>query len=111
MERKGKTSKKKKRKGIKSFISLRADPERSDEIGRSLSQFSFVEDVLLLTGDFDFMIKANFDSYDQMKRFLTIELGDIEGVEDPTSRMVVSAYKENNEFLKAKEPEKENMKN
>jgi len=108
MERKVKPPKKK--KGIKSFISLRADPERSDEIGSSLAQFHFVEDVLLLTGDFDFMIKANFDSYDQMKRFLTLELGEIEGVEDPTSMMVVSAYKEKNEFLKAKEPEEEEMK-
>lgn len=100
----------KKEKGIRSFISLKADPERSKEIGNSLSKFPFVEDVLLLTGDFDFMVKAWFEDYEHLKRFLTIELGKIEGVKDPTSMMVVSAYKERNQFLKANEPNDEEMR-
>lgn len=95
------------KKAVRAVISLRIDTEMADKIGKELSQFDFVEDVLLLTGDFDMMLKAHFDDYDHMKRFLTIELTNVEGVEDPTSMMIVSSYKERNKFLKAKELESE----
>jgi len=93
------------KKAVRSLISLRIDTEKADQIGNQLSQFDFVEDVLLLTGNVDMIVKAHFDDYDHMKRFLTVELSDIEGVEDPTSMMIVSSYKERNQFLKAEEPE------
>ncbi len=93
------------KKAVRSLISLTIETEKSDQIGNKLSQYDFVEDVLLLTGNVDMMLKAHFDDYDHMKRFLTIELSDIEGVEDPTSMMIVSSYKERNRFLKADEPE------
>jgi len=89
------------KKAVRSLISLTIETEKSDQIGNKLSQYDFVEDVLLLTGNVDMMLKAHFDDYDHMKRFLTIELSDIEGVEDPTSMMIVSSYKERNRFLKA----------
>ncbi len=93
------------KKAVRALISLRIDTEKADQIGKELSQFDFVEDVLLLTGNIDMMVKAHFDDYDQMKRFLTLELPEIQGVEDPTSMMIVSSYKERNQFIKAKEPE------
>ncbi|MFW5946550.1 MAG: Lrp/AsnC family transcriptional regulator [Candidatus Natronoplasma sp.] len=93
------------KKAVRSLISLRIDTEKADQVGKKLSQFDFVEDVLLLTGNVDMMVKAHFDDYDHMKRFLTFELSDIEGVEDPTSMMIVSSYKERDQFLKAGEPE------
>jgi len=93
------------KKAVRSLISIKIDTEKADQIGKELSQFDFVEDVLLLTGDIDMMLKAHFDDYDHMKRFLTLQLTDIEGVKDPTSMMIVSSYKERNQFLKAKEPE------
>jgi len=91
-------------KGVRSLISLKIDTEKADQIGKELSKFDFVEDVLLLTGNIDMMVKAHFDDYDHMKRFLTIDLTEIEGVEDPTSMMIVSSYKERNQFFKAKKP-------
>jgi len=93
------------KKAVRSLISLRIDTEKADQIGKELSQFDFVEDVLLLTGNIDMVLKAHFDDYDHMKRFLTIDLTEIEGVEDPTSMMIVSSYKERNKFLKAEDPE------
>ncbi|MEF8832647.1 MAG: Lrp/AsnC ligand binding domain-containing protein [Candidatus Thermoplasmatota archaeon] len=99
-----------KKKAVRALISLTLDTEMADEIGKEISQFDFVEDVLLLTGDVDMMVKAHFDDYDHMKKFLTIELTDIEGVEDPTSMMIVSSYKERNKFLKAENPESEKEK-
>jgi len=92
------------KEGVRSLISLRIDTQKADQIGMEISQFDFVEDVLLLTGDIDMVLKAHFDDYDHMKRFLTIDLTEIEGVEDPTSMMIVSSYKERNKFLKAEDP-------
>lgn len=97
----------KKQKGVKALISIKADTDLADEIGKTLSEYKFIEDVLFLTGNFDFIVKASFESYDHMKRFLTLELPDIEGVENSNSMMVVSAYKERHEFVKAKKPEEE----
>ncbi|MBS3790204.1 MAG: Lrp/AsnC ligand binding domain-containing protein [Candidatus Thermoplasmatota archaeon] len=95
------------KKAVRSLISLRIDTEKADQIGKELSQYDFVEDVLLLTGNIDMMLKAHFDDYDHMKRFLTVQLTDIDGVGDPTSMMIVSSYKERNKFLKADELEAE----
>ncbi len=86
-------------KGVSSLISLDIEVERSDEIAERLSEFDNIEDVFLLTGDVDLMLKARFEDYEHMKVFLTQEINRIKGIKDANSMMIVSAYKEKNEVL------------
>ncbi len=90
-------------RGVSSLITLDIDTKKSDKIASKISKFKNVEDVLLVTGDVDFIIKARFQNYDHMKEFLTQEVSNLEGVENVTSLMIVTAYKERGEFIEAEE--------
>lgn len=92
-------------RGVSSLITLDIDTKKSDKIADEISKFKNVEDVLLVTGDIDFIIKARFSDYDHMKEFLTEELSNLEGVNDVTSLMIVTAYKERGKFIEAEEIE------
>ena len=92
-------------RGVSSLITIDIDTKKSDEIANELSKFKNIEDVLLVTGDIDFIVKARFRDYDHMKEFLTEEVSKLEGVEDVTSLMIVTAYKERGKFIEAEEIE------
>jgi len=90
-------------RGVSSLITLDIDTKKSDKIAAEISKLKNVEDVLLVTGDVDFVIKARFQNYDHMKEFLTEEVSNLEGVENVTSLMIVTAYKERGKFIEAEE--------
>jgi len=92
-------------RGVSSLITIDIDTKKSDKIANEISKFKNVEDVLLVTGDVDFVIKARFKNYDHMKEFLTEKVSNLDGVEDVTSLMIVTAYKERGEFIEAEEIE------
>ncbi|MFP4000396.1 MAG: Lrp/AsnC family transcriptional regulator [Thermoplasmata archaeon] len=92
-------------RGVSSLITLDIDTKKSDRIANEISKFKNVEDVLLVTGDVDFIIKARFRDYDHMKEFLTEEISNLDGVDDVTSLMIVTAYKERGRFIEAEELE------
>ncbi|MBS3781447.1 MAG: Lrp/AsnC ligand binding domain-containing protein [Candidatus Thermoplasmatota archaeon] len=90
-------------RGVSSLITIDIDTKKSDKIANEISKFKNVEDILLVTGDVDFVIKARFKNYDHMKGFLTEKISNLEGVKDVTSLMIVTAYKERGEFIEAEE--------
>jgi len=90
-------------RGVSSLITIDIDTKKSDKIASEISKFKNVEDVLLVTGDVDFVIKARFQNYDHMKEFLTSQVSNLEGVENVTSLMIVTTYKERGEFIEAEE--------
>ncbi len=94
-------------KPVRSLIFLHIKVEASDKIARKMSKIINVEDVFLVTGNYDVVIKAHFDNYDELKDFLTVKINQIDGVKDSKSMMLVSSYKERNKFIKANKAEKE----
>lgn len=92
-------------KSVRAMIFLRLNVENSDEVAREVASYVNVEDVFLVTGNEDMAIKAYFDNYDELKEFLTMKLNQIDGVKDSKSMMIVSSYKERNEFIKAEDVE------
>lgn len=92
-------------RGVSSLISINIDTKKSDDIANKISNFQNVEDVLLVTGDVDFVIKARFQNYDHMKEFLTTEISQLEGVEDVTSMMIVTTYKERGNLIEVEKEE------
>ncbi|MEF8873827.1 MAG: Lrp/AsnC ligand binding domain-containing protein [Candidatus Thermoplasmatota archaeon] len=92
-------------RGVSSLISLEIDPQRSDKVAKRLADSHNVEDVLLVTGDVDMIVKARFKNYDHMKSFLTEEASSLEGVEDVSSMMIITTYKERGKLIEVEDKE------
>lgn len=90
-------------RGVSSLISLEIDTKKVDEVAKALAEFDHIEDVLLVTGDVDLIVKARFKDYDHMKSFLTSEASHLEGVEDVSSMMIVTTYKERGKPIEVRE--------
>ncbi len=90
-------------RGVSSLISLEIDTKEVDEVAEAIAEFDNVEDALLVTGDVDLIVKARFKDYDHMKTFLTDEVSHLDGVEDFTSMMIVTTYKERGKLIEVEE--------
>ena len=90
-------------RGVSSIISLKVDTMEADTIAEKLSTFDNIEDVFLVTGDVDIIVKARFRDYDHMKQFLLEKVSQLEGVENLHSQMIITTYKERNQVIAVEE--------
>lgn len=79
---------------VSTLILLHVDTAKVDEIARAVASHEFVEDVLLVTGDTDLVVKAHFKNYAQFKDFMVDTVANLPGVNDTKTMMVVTAYKQ-----------------
>ncbi|MFO7792769.1 MAG: Lrp/AsnC ligand binding domain-containing protein [Candidatus Saliniplasma sp.] len=86
-------------RGVSSMISLNVDTMEADTIAEKLSGFDNIEDVFLVTGDVDIIVKARFKDYDHMKKFLLNKVSQLDGVENLQSQMIITTYKERNQII------------
>ncbi|MFW6038000.1 MAG: Lrp/AsnC family transcriptional regulator [Candidatus Saliniplasma sp.] len=86
-------------RGVSSIISLKVDTMEADTIAESLAGFDNIEDVFLVTGEVDIIVKARFKDYDHMKTFLLKRVSKLEGVENVQSQMIITTYKERNQII------------
>ena len=90
---------------VTAIINLRVNTKDADVIAEKVSKYGLVEDVFLVTGDTDIMIKTKFHNYNQLKRFLVDEISNIDGVKDTKTLMVVTTFKERGEIkFESQEP-------
>jgi Lrp/AsnC family leucine-responsive transcriptional regulator len=82
---------------VTAIIHLKVDTKDSDSIAQKVSAFNIVEDVFLVTGDTDIVVKTKFRNYNQLKRFLVEDISAISGVRDTKTLMVVTTFKERGE--------------
>lgn len=81
-------------RGVSSIISIKVDTKQVDHVAEQLSESDNIEDVFLVTGDVDLIVKARFRDYDHMKRYLLEKTTSLTGIEDVKSMMVITTYKE-----------------
>ncbi len=81
-------------RGVSSIISIKVDTKQVDVVAEKLSESDNIEDVFLVTGDVDLVIKARFKDYDHMKNFLLEKTSTLSGIEDVKSMMIITTYKE-----------------
>ncbi len=81
-------------RGVSSIISIKVDTKEVDHVAETLSESDNIEDVFLVTGDVDLILKARFKDYDHMKNFLLEKSSSLDGIEDIKSMMVITTYKE-----------------
>ncbi len=84
---------------VTAIITLRVDTKEVDMVARAISEHDCVRDLFLVTGDTDLVVKATFRTYSDFKQFVVGTLGNIKGVIDTSTGMVVTKYKENRELI------------
>ncbi len=83
------------RKIVTALVGLRVDISRVENIAADIVSEPHVEDVFVITGDFDIMVKVRFPDYGEFQRYMLNKLSKITGVKDSKTMMVVSVKKEN----------------
>lgn len=94
-------------RGVSSMISFKVDTNKADKIAEKLTEYNNIEDVFLVTGDIDIIVKARFKNYDHMKSFLVEKASNLPGVLDLNSMMVITSYKERGQVIFSEEEEEE----
>jgi len=79
---------------VLAVIMVKVDTKQSDKTASDIADYDCVEDLFMVTGDTDLMMKARFANYKELKNFVVNGLGKMEGVRDTRTLMVVSSYKE-----------------
>jgi DNA-binding Lrp family transcriptional regulator len=84
------------RKIVTAMVGLRVEINRVEAIASEVVSESHVEDVFVVTGDFDIILKVRFPDYPEFQKYILTKLSKIAGVKDSKTMMVVSIKKENN---------------
>jgi len=79
---------------VTALISFKSDIKKIDDFSKNLSNFKNVEDIFIVTGDTDIIIKAKFESYKELKEFVINDVSKLDGYKDSQTMMVVTTYKE-----------------
>jgi len=84
---------------VKSMIMLNVDTRYIETTATHAAAFDCVDDVFLVTGDVDIVIRASFDAYPSLKAFIMEQLGTLPGVKESRTSMIVTTYKENGTLM------------
>ncbi len=79
---------------VLAMIMLKIDTKEAERIAKKVSTFDKVEDLFMVTGDVDIILKARFESYKNLKSFVLDSLAPVKGIKETKTMMVVTAYKE-----------------
>jgi len=79
---------------VMSIITIKVDTKEAENIATKISGFDFVQEVFLVTGDTDIVVKAMFENYEHLKKFVINTLSSLNGIKDTKTLMVVTAYKD-----------------
>ncbi|UCE39190.1 MAG: Lrp/AsnC family transcriptional regulator [Thermoplasmata archaeon] len=79
---------------VTAMITLKVDTQNVEKLASELSKNEDVEDVFLVTGDIDIILKAHFKNYESCNEFVLNSVRALEGVKDSKTLMVVTTYKE-----------------
>ncbi|MEM4160499.1 MAG: Lrp/AsnC ligand binding domain-containing protein [Thermoplasmata archaeon] len=76
------------------MILLKVDAKELESAALELVKFKNVEDVFLVTGDTDIVVKARFGNYGELKEFVLSSLAGIKGLKESKTLLVVTTYKD-----------------
>ena len=85
---------------VTALVQIKADTEKIETISAVLSKMNFIEDIYLVTGNWDMIMKVRFPDINQMRNFLIKDLRRIDGVKDTYTSMVISIFKDRGVIFK-----------
>jgi DNA-binding Lrp family transcriptional regulator len=80
--------------GVTALITLKVDTQNVESLASRISKHEDVEDVFLVTGDIDIIVKGHFKNYEACNDFVLKSIRSLDGVKDSKTLMVVTTYKE-----------------
>ncbi|MEL9998888.1 MAG: Lrp/AsnC ligand binding domain-containing protein [Thermoplasmata archaeon] len=87
---------------ITAVLGLKVDTAHIENIAKILRESPNVEDLFLVTGDLDLILKVKFLNYKDLKDFILEKIGKLEGIQDTSTMIVVAPYKERGIMLSEK---------
>ncbi len=84
---------------VTAVIGVETDVDRVEKVGKSLIGHSNVEDVFVVTGDYDIILKVRFPEFWILQEFLVDELSKIPGVKSIKTMMVLSTIKDQGKVM------------
>ncbi len=82
---------------VVALIALKVETSEADSVAVEVSKFAEVEDVFLVTGDIDILLKIRFPHYGELKDFVLHRLPGVKGIRETKTLLVVTSYKEGGE--------------
>ncbi len=79
---------------VTSIVGIVADVNKVEAVSKSLAGNNNIEDIYVVTGEFDIIIKVRFPDLWTLQEFLVDELSKIPGVKNSKTMMVLSAVKD-----------------
>lgn len=79
---------------VTALVGIEADVSKVEAIGNELSSENFTEDVFIVTGDYDLVIKVRFPNYDELQNFLVNRMSQISGIKSSKTMMVLTIKKD-----------------
>ncbi|MEM0139722.1 MAG: Lrp/AsnC ligand binding domain-containing protein [Ferroplasma sp.] len=79
---------------ITAVIGIETDVNNVEAIGKAISENNNVEEIFVVTGEYDLLIKVRFPDYSTLERFIVSSLNSIPGVKKSKTMMVLSIIKD-----------------
>ncbi len=79
--------------GSSAYIGLDIDKPRIKEVAEALAAFPFIDSVTVTTGPYDIIVRACFETIQDLSDFVLGQLGAVEGVKDSHSFLFLEEYK------------------
>ncbi len=83
------------RKIVTAIVGLRVEISEVESIATAILHENNVEDVFVVTGEFDILVKVRFPAYTEFQKYILTKLSKIQGVKDSKTMMVIGINKEN----------------
>lgn len=83
--------------GAAALITVKVDTKDVERIAGEIAESDAVDDVFVVLGDTDIMVRASFPTTDDLRRFVVGTLGSLAGVKETKTLMVVATYKKGGE--------------
>lgn len=79
---------------VRALVALQIEGNQGDEIAVTMSKMENVKDVLLVTGDWDIILKVSFNRTEELMDFILRRVSKLKGVLDTNTMMILTSYKE-----------------
>ena len=79
---------------VTALIGVKLDTKSINDFAKTIMDLNTVEDIFLVTGEYDMILKVKFPSYGELKDFVINRLSKINGVIKTETMMVINIYKE-----------------
>lgn len=79
---------------VTALVGIEADVSRVEAIGSELAKENFTEDVFIVTGDYDLIIKVRFPNYEELQDFLVSKMSQVSGIRGSKTMMVLTIKKD-----------------